>query len=93
MKKMIALALCLVMSSFALTGCTGESEPFEEKSYTPDSQIKEINLDVRDREITVTQSEDDQVHIQYAENSKEYYDISISDGFNSILSEQYQHID
>lgn len=84
MKKMIALALCLVMSSFALTGCTGESEPFEEKSYTPDSQIKEINLDVRDREITVTQSEDDQVHIQYAENSKEYYDISVSDG--AVLS-------
>ena len=39
----------------------------------------EINLDVRDREIEVLLSQDEQVHIQYFENSKEYYDISISD--------------
>lgn len=31
MKKIIALALCFVMSSFALAGCSGESEPFKKK--------------------------------------------------------------
>lgn len=80
MKKIISLALCFVMSSFVLTGCSGDSEPFEKKRYTPDTQVDEINLNVRDREIEVSLSEDEQVHIEYSENSKECYDISISDG-------------
>lgn len=78
MKKIIALTLCLVLGSFLLAGCSDNSEPFEEKSYTPDTQIHEINLDVRDREIEVSLSEDEQIHIQYSENNKEYYDISVS---------------
>lgn len=79
MKKIISLAWCLVLGSFVLTGCSNSSEPFKEKSYTSDTQIKEINLDVRDREIEVSLSQDEQVHIKYYENSKEYYDISVSD--------------
>lgn len=39
----------------------------------------EFDLAVRDREIEVSLSEDEQVHIKYYENSKEYYDISVSD--------------
>lgn len=79
MKKIIALVLCLVMSSYVLAGCSDNNKPFEEKSYTPDIQINEINLDVRDREIEVSLSEDEQVHIQYFENRKEHYDVSVSD--------------
>ena len=79
MKKIISLVLCLVLGSFTLAGCSNSSEPFEEKSYTPDTQVNEIKLDVQDREIEVSLSEDEQVHIQYYENSKEYYDISVSD--------------
>ena len=79
MKKIIALALCFVMSSFALAGCSGESEPFKKKNFTPDTQVNGINLDVRDREIEVALSSDEQVHIQYSENSKEYYEIAVSD--------------
>lgn len=62
-----------------MAGCSNNSEPFEEKTYTPDTQISEINLDVRDREIEVALSEDEQIHIQYSENSKEYYEIAVSD--------------
>lgn len=79
MKKIISLALCLALGSFVLAGCSNSSEPFTEKSYTPDTQIRAIHLDVRDREIEVSLSEDEQVHIQYYENNKEYYDISVSD--------------
>lgn len=79
MKKMISLISCLILGSVILTGCQSSGEPFEEKSYTPDTQINEINLDVTEREIEVSLSEDEQVHIQYYENSKEYYDISVSD--------------
>ena len=79
MKKIILIALCVLLGCFALAGCS-ESEPFEEKNYTPNEQINEINLDVKDRIVEVSLSEDEQVHIQYYENSKEYYDISVSDG-------------
>ena len=73
MRKIILSVLCLLASVFTLAGCSNNSEPFEEKTYTPDTQISEINLDVRDREIEVALSSDEQVHIQYSENSKEYY--------------------
>lgn len=79
MKKSISLVLCLMLGCFVLTGCSNNSEPFEEKSYTPDTEVNGINLDVQDREIEVSLSEDEQVHIQYSENSKEYYEISVSD--------------
>ena len=79
MKKIISLVLCLILSGFILSGCSNSSEPFEEKSYTSDTQINGIDLAVRDREIEVSLSEDEQVHIQYSENNKEYYDISVSD--------------
>ena len=79
MQKIISLALCFVLGGFVLAGCSNSSEPFAEKSYTPDTQISAINLDVRDREIEVSLSADEQVHVQYYENSKEYYDISVSD--------------
>lgn len=79
MKKIISVVLCLLLSIFVLTGCSNNSEPFEGKSYTSDTQINEIHLDVQDREIEVSLSEDEQVHIQYSENNKEYYDISVSD--------------
>lgn len=84
MKKTVSIALCLGVSSILLAGCSGSSEPFEEKTYTPDTQVSGINLDVRDREIEVSLSEDEQVHIQYSENSEEYYDISVSD--ENVLS-------
>lgn len=80
MKKLTLLGLCLVLGCFLLVGCSDSGEPFEEKSYTPDAAVTEVRLDVQDREIEVSLSEDELIHIQYFENSKEYYDISVSDG-------------
>lgn len=78
MKKTISFVSCFVLGSFILSGCSNISKQFEEKSYTPDTQINEIILDVQDREIEVSLSKDEQIHIQYYENSKEHYDISAS---------------
>ncbi len=86
MKKVIVLVLSLVLSSFLLSGCSNNSEPFEEKNYTSDTQINEINLDVENREIEVSLSEDEQVYIQYSENSKEYYNISVSGNVLTMTS-------
>ena len=80
MKKIISLVLCLALGAFVLSGCSSSDEPFEKKNYTPDAQVSEINIDVEDREIEVSLSADGQIHIQYYENSKEYYDISVSGG-------------
>jgi outer membrane lipoprotein-sorting protein len=80
MKKIISLALCLVLSSVILAGCSESNDPFTQKEYAADgSQIEEIRIDVRDRQIEVSISEDDQIHIAYFENSKETYDITVSD--------------
>ncbi len=89
MKKIVLLVLCLILSGFCLTSCRKDDEPFEEKTYTSDTQISEICLDVRDREIEVSLSEDNRVHIQYFENSKEYYDISVSDRQVLTMSSAY----
>ncbi len=86
MKKIISLVLCLMLGSFVLSGCSGNNAPFEEKSYTADTQINEINLDVQDREIEVSLSVDDQVHIQYSESSKEHYDIAVSGNVLTMTS-------
>src|SRR5699024_3409270 len=59
MKKIISLALCLALACFALTGCSGEAEPFAQEEYTADpSQIQGIAIDVEDRQIDVSLAED-----------------------------------
>ena len=64
MKKISVLILCLMLGSFILAGCSEDSAPFEQKEYTADaSQIEEIRMDVRDRQIEVVISQDDQIHI------------------------------
>ena len=79
MIKKIAFTLCLGLGCLVLTGCSGSSEPFEAKAYTPEGQIQGVRLDVKDREVEVALSPDGQVHIQYRENSEEYYEIALSD--------------
>lgn len=78
MKKIISLLFCIIVCGFVLSGCSDSSEPFIEKNYTSDTQINEINIDVQDREIEVALSEDEQLHIKYYENSKESYNIFVS---------------
>ena len=81
MKKWMVFLMCFVIGTGALTGCSSDSAPFTQKNYTADGEtISEIHIDVRDREIEVTASPDDQIHIDYFENDKEFYDISVSDG-------------
>ena len=63
MKKISSVVLFLILGSLILSGCSNSSQPFEEKNYTSDTEIKEIRLDVRDREIEVSLSEDGKVHI------------------------------
>lgn len=82
MKKIIAIALCLVTGMLLLAGCAanGNSEPYEKKSYaSKGEEISGIVIDVRDRKVEVTPSDDGNLHIDYAENSKEAFDIALSE--------------
>lgn len=89
MKRIAALLICLAAGVACLTGCTKNNEAFTQKSYTAESEnISEVFVDVRDRQIEVTLSSDHQIHIDYFESSKEYYDISVSDGQTLTMTAQ-----
>lgn len=76
---MILLALCFILVCFVLEGCSDNKEPFTQKEYIADAtQIEEISIDVRDRQIQVLLSEDNQIHITYFENNSETYSITVS---------------
>lgn len=80
MKKIVVLLISLVLGTACLAGCANNDEAFTQKNYTAEvEQITKVCIDVRDREIEVTPSSDNQIRIDYFENSKEYYDISVSD--------------
>ncbi len=75
MKKVIVIIMCLTFGAILLMGCSESGEDnFEKKYYTLNGEeIAGLNIDVRDREIKITFSNDNQVHIDYFESDKEYY--------------------
>lgn len=79
MRTIFSLFICLLLGTAFLTGCTDTNEPYTQKSYIPDSAVSAVCINVRDREVIVTPSADGQIRIDYFENSKEFYDISISE--------------
>lgn len=87
MKKFVTLMACVILGLTCLTGCTKNDEPFTQKNYTAESDdIREITVEVRDRQIEVALSNDDNIHIDYFENNKEYYDISVSDNHTLTMT-------
>lgn len=84
MKRSISIILCLLLTVFAMAGCSGSSA-FVQREYAAGiSQVGSISIDVRDRQIEVSVSEDEQIHIVYFESKSEAYDITVSD--DSVLS-------
>ena len=80
MKKTILFFILLMLGITVLTGCDDKGESFKREVYTVDSElIKKIEINVQDRLIEVSSSDDNQIHIDYSQNSKEYYNISVSD--------------
>ena len=83
MKKRILIAVYLILVSSLFAGCS--TEHFTARKYTAEgSLVQSINVDVRDRRIDVSVSNDDMVHIDYFESSKEGYDITLSSGVLTI---------
>ena len=79
--KQYLFLVCAGLCLLALTGCTASGEPFAAGTYAVEAgQVQGVSIDVRDREIEVLPSSDGQIHIDYFENDKEYYEFSVHDG-------------
>ena len=77
--KRYGMLIMVILLAAMLSGCSGSADTFVMKSYISGAEeIKEISIDVRDREIEVSLSEDAYVHIDYWESEKDYYHIVLS---------------
>ena len=93
MKKWSIMAVSVLCTAVFSSGCTKESDAFEAKSYTSEGEtITSIRIDVRDKEIQVTASDNEFVHMDYYENDTRYYDISVSDGLLSVTEKSDEGI-
>lgn len=88
MKKKLLLLLASLFMAAAFSACSDEGNTFQSKTYAPDgAEIRGIELSVKDREIEVVLSDDEQLRLDYAENEKEFYNLSVSeDGVLSMES-------
>lgn len=60
MKKIVTCLMCLISGAASMAGCTNQDEAFTHKSYTAEvEKIKEVCINVRDRQIEVLLSADD----------------------------------
>lgn len=85
MKTAFTLLLSAFLLTLSLSACSGQEISLEQKSYTPGTaELHGIHIQAVDREILVVPSNDGTLRMEYAESSKEFYDISISD--EGILS-------
>lgn len=90
MKKYIILSFLLVFTmSFTLVGCSN-TQVFNAKTYSvAQNDVSSINIDVIDRNVEVVISEDNQIHIDYFESEKEFFNISVSD--NEVLTMKFKN--
>lgn len=89
MKRFTTLILPVLFVMILFAGCSNDASNFEPKTYIQDdAQIEGVAIDVQDREIQVSLSTDDLIHIDYFESDKEYYDLFVSDdGILTMTSE------
>lgn len=80
MKKLAILSLVFVgLLIFALSGCSN-NDTFTEKTYSSgETEIEKIFIQVADRELEISASKDDKIHIDYFDGEREYLDISVSE--------------
>lgn len=80
MRKLTGVVSVLAGFTFVFTfGSCSDGGDFTAKSYSTSENVQAITVEATDREIEIGISEDDMVYIDYYENEKEYYDISLSE--------------
>lgn len=90
MKKFIVFLIIIGVFVFALTGCSN-NDTFTQKSYSSgEIEIKKVSVQVENREVEISQSEDSQVHIDYFDGEKEYLDILVQDNGELTIKLSYK---
>ncbi|MDE5728727.1 MAG: DUF4097 domain-containing protein [Clostridia bacterium] len=75
---LIAFAVLASVAAFAFSGCSGDA--FTEKSYSGgEAEIEKITVQVEDRELEISASDDNRIYIDYFDGEKEYLDIALSE--------------
>lgn len=88
MKKILSVFICLLLGVGLLSGCSTGGD-YHHKSYNEDgSKVKAVHINVLDRSIAVSPSDDDQIHIDYYESEKEFYNVSLSE--DQVLTMSYE---
>lgn len=80
MKKTILLLFALIsILVFTLAGCSN-NDTFTEKSYcAKEGEVEKVAVQVTDREVEISASEDNRIYIDYFDGEKEYLEISVTE--------------
>ncbi len=93
MKKFCIISLVLIASIIGIVFIVASltsNDKFIYKNYTSnEKEIYAIVIDVEDREVEISQSVDDNIHVEYYESEKEFYNLSINDNNEFIISIAY----
>ena len=74
------MVLISVVIVFVFSGCSND-QTFEKKNYVLEAvAVNELVINATDREVIVDVSSDNQIHIEYYESEKEYYNITSNNG-------------
>lgn len=93
MKKIFVLMIGAAAVMGLLAGCSNSESSFEARNYVSSEPISGVCIDVSDREIEVSVSGDDLVHIDYFESDEESYTISVSaDGILNMTAESSEGV-
>ena len=81
MKKFLAIITLLIGGIALLGGCAANNEDFTPQSYSIEAtEIVELQIEVQNRKIEILPATDNKIHLDYAQSSKEFYDITLTDG-------------
>lgn len=79
MKKLTAFLCAVAGAALAVFAGCAQEQTFTQKTYDYDGEIVSVAIDVTDRQVDISASEDGGVHIYYYDSEKEYLDIAVSD--------------
>lgn len=91
MKKLLAAAAALTFLAAVFSGCASVDASYKSKAYEAAvTDVETIHLDVTNRLIKITESEDDAIHLTYYESEKEACRISVTENktLSMTISEQ-----
>ena len=78
MKKKTTLFTCILLTACLFTGCAADNNFVPtEYAYSTD-EVSALDIDVRDRQVSISASDEELIHIEGFTSSQEYYRVSVS---------------